>query len=71
MLSEKEEILLNLDEYAKKLGITLYTIEFGLITDPKNYTYRIYDFNLCPQSKERFAESIGYIECLKSGNSRN
>ncbi len=71
MLSEKEEILLNLDEYAKKLGITLYTIEFGLITDLKNYTYRIYDFNLCPKSKERFAEAISFVECLKSGNTRN
>ena len=71
MPSEKEEMLLKLDEYAKKLGITLYTIEFGLITDPKNCTYRIYDFNLCPQSKERFAEVISYVECVKSGNSRN
>ncbi len=71
MSSEKEEMLLKLDEYAKKLGITLYTIEFGLIKDPKNYTYRIYDFNLCPKSKERFAEAISFVECLKSGNTRN
>lgn len=71
MPGEKEEKLLKLDEYAKKLGINLYTIEFGLITDPQNWTYRIYDFNLCPQSKERFAEAISYVECVKSGNSRN
>ena len=71
MLSEKEKILLKLDEYAKNLGITLYTIEFGLTTDPKYCTYRIYDFNLCPKSKERFAEAISFVECLKSGNTRN
>ena len=71
MLSEKEKILMKLDEYTKNLGITLYTIEFGLTTDPKYCTYRIYDFNLCPKSKERFAEAISYIECVKFGNSRN
>ena len=71
MPDEKKEMLLKLDEYAKSLGITLYTIEVGLIKDPKNYTYRIYDFNLCPKSKERFAEAISFVECLKSGNTRN
>ena len=57
-----------IDEYAKSLGITLYTFDCGFIFENKLIHYIINDFNISPDRLKKYPDIIGYFEYLESAD---